>query len=79
MITIRDTIPCSEQARYDSFMEQHQHGNTMTSYNLTNGTIQLRNVRSKTLEVLDEDYFADNGLATQFISEYNDAVKEIQK
>lgn len=79
MISIRDTIDSSDQARYDAFMKQHQVGNTMTSYNLINGTIQIRIVRSKTLDVLAEDYFADNGLATQFIAEYNDAAKEIQK
>lgn len=60
-------------------MEQQQDGNTMTSYDLIDGTIQIHIVRSKTLEVFAEDHFADSGLATQFIAEYNDAAKQIQK
>ncbi|KAG9952989.1 hypothetical protein KCU85_g1548, partial [Aureobasidium melanogenum] len=79
MISIRDTIASSDQARYDAFIAQHQDGNTMTSFNLINGTIQIRIIRSKTLDVLAEDHFADSGLAKQWIAEYNDAVKEIQK
>lgn len=79
MISIRDTIDSSDLARYNAFMKQQQVGNTMTSFNLINGTIQIRIVRSKTLDVLAEDYFANNGLASQFIAEYNDAAKEIQR
>ncbi|KAH0368183.1 hypothetical protein KCU65_g4099, partial [Aureobasidium melanogenum] len=79
MISIRDTITPSDQPRYDAFMAQQQDGNTMTSFNLIDGTVQIRIVRSRTLEVLAEDHFADSGLAEQWIAEYNDAVKEIQK
>lgn len=79
MISIRDTITPSDQARYDTFIAQHQDGNAMTSFNLINGIVQIRIVRSKTLEILAEDHFADSGLAKQWIAEYNDAVKKIQK
>jgi hypothetical protein len=79
MISMRDTIALPDQARYDNFMDQHRDSNTMTSYDLINGTIQIRIVRSKTLEVLAEDTFADSGLAKQFIVELSDAVKGIQK
>ncbi|KAG9565439.1 hypothetical protein KCU71_g8583, partial [Aureobasidium melanogenum] len=79
MISIRDTIASSDQSRYDAFMEQQQDGNTMTSFKLLDGTVQIRVVRSKTLEVLAEDHFADSGLGSQYIAEYNDHAKEIQK
>ncbi|KAH0274048.1 hypothetical protein KCU91_g5539, partial [Aureobasidium melanogenum] len=79
MISIRDTISSSDQARYDAFMEQQQDGNTMTSFQLLDGTVQIRVVRSKTLEVLAENHFADSGFASQYITDYNDAAKEIQK
>ncbi|CAD0110712.1 unnamed protein product [Aureobasidium uvarum] len=79
MISIRDTITPSDHARYDSFMKQHAHGNTMSSYNLIDGTVQIRIVRSKTLEVVAEDHFADNGLGAQFIAEYKEAADEIMR
>lgn len=79
MIPMRDTIASHDQARYDNFMDQTRDGNTMTSYDMIDGTVQIRVVRSKTLEVLAEDTFADSGLATKFITELTDAAKEIQK
>lgn len=51
----------------------------MTSYDLIDGNVQIRIVRSKTLEVLAEDTFADSGLAAKFIAELTDTAKEIQK
>ena len=79
MIAMRDTIAFTDQARFDSFMEQYRDGNTMTSYDLIDGTVQIRIVRSKTLEILAEATFADSGLAKQFIIEMSDATREIQK
>jgi hypothetical protein len=79
MISMRETIAPLDQPRYDSFMDQYRDGNTMTSYDLINGTVQIRIVRSKTLEVLAEDNFADSGLAKQFIIEMSDAAKSIQR
>jgi hypothetical protein len=79
MISMRDTIATSNQPRYDSFMDQHRDGNTMTSYDLNNGTIHVWIVRSKTLEVLAEGVFADSGLAKQFMVEMNTAMEKIQK
>ena len=60
-------------------MDRHRDRNTLTSYDLIDGNVQIRIVRSKTLEVLAEDAFADSGLATKFIAELTDAAKEIQK
>lgn len=79
MISMRDTIDPPDQPRYDSFMDQHRDGDTLTSYDLINGTIHVRIVRSKTLEVLAEDTFADSGLAKQFVTQLSDAVKKVQK
>ncbi|CAD0084005.1 unnamed protein product [Aureobasidium vineae] len=79
MINTRNTIAPSDHARYDSFMKQHAHGNTMSSYNLIDGVVQIRIVRSKTLEVLAEDHFADNGLGAQFVAEYQYATDEYMK
>jgi len=79
MIPMRDTIASPDQERFDNFMDQHRDGNTMTSFDLIDGTIQIRIVRSKTLEILAEDAFADSGLATTFITELTDAAKELQK
>lgn len=79
MIAVRDTIASSDQARFDSFMDQNRDGNTMSSYDLIDGTVQIRIVRSKTLEILAEDNFADSGLAKQFLVEMGDAAKRIEK
>ena len=79
MIAMRDTIAPTDQVRFDSFMNQHKDGNTMTSYDLIDGNVQIRIVRSKTLEILAEDSFADSGLAKQFIVEMSEAAKGIQK
>jgi L-fucose mutarotase/ribose pyranase (RbsD/FucU family) len=79
MIAMRDTIAAPDQARFDSVIDRPQDGNTMTSYNLNDGTVQIRVVRSKTLEVLAVDTFADSGLATEFIVELKDAVEQVQK
>jgi hypothetical protein len=76
---MRDTIASPDRARYDSFMDRHRDGNTMISYDLVDGNIQIRIVRSKTLEVLAEDAFTDSGLARKFIAELTDAAEEIQK
>lgn len=78
MIAVRDTIASSDQARFDSFMDQNRDGNTMSSYDLIDGTVQIRIVRSKTLEILAEDT-ADSGLAKQFLVEMGDAAKRIEK
>ena len=79
MIAMRDTIASFDQARFDSFMDQNGDGNTMSSYDLIDGTVQIRIVRSKTLEILAEDTFADSGLAKQFLVEMSDAAKRIEK
>lgn len=76
---MRDTIATPNQPRYDSFMDQYRDGNTMTSYDLNNGTIHVWIVRSKTLEVLAEGIFADSGLAKQFMVEMNTAMEKIRK
>jgi hypothetical protein len=79
MISMRDTISPPDQPRYDSLMNQHRDGNTMTSYDLINGTIHIRIVRSKTLEVLAEDTFADSDLAKQFVTELSGAANKVRK
>jgi hypothetical protein len=79
MISMRDTIATPDQPRYDTFMIQHREGDTMTSYDLIDGTIHVWIVRSKTLEILAEETFTDGGLAKQFIVEMNTAVEKIHK
>jgi hypothetical protein len=76
---MRDTIASPDRARYDSFMDRHRDGNTMTSYDLIDGNVHIRIVRSKTLGILAEETFADSGLATKLIAELTDAAKEFQK
>ncbi|KAH0286514.1 hypothetical protein M436DRAFT_65538 [Aureobasidium namibiae CBS 147.97] len=78
MIAMRDTIAFTDQARFDSFMNQHRNGNTMTSYDLIDGNVQIRIVRSKTLEILAEATFADSGLAKQLLVKMGDAAKKVQ-
>lgn len=60
-------------------MDQERDGNTMTSYDLIDGKVQIRNIRSRALEILAEGTFADSGLAKQLIVEMSDAAKGIQK
>lgn len=79
MIAMRDTIASSDQARFDVFMDQYRDGNTMTSYDLIDARVQIRIVKSKTLEILAEDTFPHSGLAKQFIVEMSGVAKEIEK
>ncbi|THX15633.1 hypothetical protein D6D13_02198 [Aureobasidium pullulans] len=79
MLNMRDTIAAADQTRFDAFIEQPIDGDTMTGYDLVDGAVQIRIVRSKTLIVLAEDTFTDSGLAKQFIAELREHIKNIEK
>ena len=79
MLNMRDVIAAADQTRFDAFIEQPIDGDTMTGYDLVDGAVQIRIVRSKTLIVLAEDTFTDSGLAKQFIAELREHIKNIEK
>ncbi|THX59367.1 hypothetical protein D6D06_02142 [Aureobasidium pullulans] len=79
MLNMRDTIAAADQTRFDTFIEQPIDGDTMTGYDLVDGAVQIRIVRSKTLVVLAEDTFTDSGLAKQFIAELREHIKNVEK